>query len=231
MPAFSTLNDQQLNQLVDYLLSLGVSTNQPGSEPSPTAQITPTSTITATVSVQPTPTSSPDVVASGTTTATVTTASEGSPPGPAADVIGSASHGSVLFTNECEPCHGSEGKVGVSNPGSDDGSVPPLNPIDPQLSSSDPQIFADNIDRIIQHGSTPDGPNPKLVMPAFGDTNTLTQQEIADIEAYVMQLNHVDRAQLVDPGMQPEQFFRITLVIFALTALVLLFVSWFRRSS
>jgi hypothetical protein len=97
--------------------------------------------------------------------------------------------------------------------------VPPLNPIDPELASQDPQIFADNIDRIIQYGSTPDGPNPQLDMPAFGDDNTLTQPEIADLEAYVLELNGVDRGQLEYPGMAPQRFFALAVGAFGLVGL------------
>jgi hypothetical protein len=97
--------------------------------------------------------------------------------------------------------------------------VPELNPIDPDLASSNPQVFADNIDRIIQHGSIPDGSDPQLHMPAFGDSNSLTQQEIADLEAYVLQLNNVDRGQLEHPGLAPRRFFVISLGAFGLAGI------------
>jgi hypothetical protein len=51
-------------------------------------------------------------------------------------------------------------------------------------------------------------------MPAFGDTHTLTQQEIANIEAYILKLNGVDRAKLIDPGMQPRTFFWIVTALY-----------------
>jgi hypothetical protein len=41
-------------------------------------------------------------------------------------------------------------------------------------------------------------------MPAFGDTDTLTQAEIADIEAYVMSVNGVSRAKIEHPGLSPR---------------------------
>jgi len=75
------------------------------------------------------------------------------------------------------------------------------------------------MDRIIQHGSTPDGPNPQLDMPAFGDDNTLTQQEIADLEAYVLELNGVDRGRLEYPGMAPRRFFGFAVGAFGLVGL------------
>jgi len=109
----------------------------------------------------------------------------------------------------------------VPNPGSDDGTVPPLNPIDPEFSDRDPQLFAEKIDRMIQHGSIPEGPHPAMHMPAWGDTHSLTQQEIANIEAYVMMLNDVDRTMLIKPGMKPRHFFFVAMIVFGIGALVL----------
>jgi mono/diheme cytochrome c family protein len=83
----------------------------------------------------------------------------------------------------------------VKNPGSDDGTAPPLKPIDPEFASKTPSAFAANIDRFIQHGSIPDGPNPVLLMPNWGDSRALSQQEIADVEAYLMRLNKVRRGK------------------------------------
>ena len=84
---------------------------------------------------------------------------------------------------------GEEGTQGVPNPGTDDGSVPALNPIDSTMVSSDYKTFAYNIDLFVQHGSTPAGPNPSIFMPPWGDQNALTQQQIADVIAYVISLN------------------------------------------
>jgi mono/diheme cytochrome c family protein len=110
-------------------------------------------------------------------------------PGPAASMTGDPVHGRVDFGLFCAACHGPEGVQGVPNPGSEDGSVPPLNPIDPTIVNADPKIFAQNVDLFIEHGSVPDGDNPSIVMPAFGDSKMLTEQQIADIIAYVISLN------------------------------------------
>jgi len=112
-------------------------------------------------------------------------------PGEAATLTGSWKLGKALFEKNCQSCHGPQGTDKVKNPGSDDGTVPPLNPIDPELASKTPSAFAAKIDRYIQHGSIPDGPNPALFMPNWGDSKTLSQKEIADVEAYVMRLNGV----------------------------------------
>ncbi len=94
-----------------------------------------------------------------------------------------------MFTDNCEKCHGKEGAKGIDNPGSTDGTVPNLNPIDPGFSTKDPKQFAAQIDAFIEHGSTPDGPSPKNVMDSWGDSGKLTPQQIADVIAYVMSLN------------------------------------------
>jgi ubiquinol-cytochrome c reductase cytochrome b subunit len=237
MPAFTTLNDQQVNQLVDYLLSLGVSTNPAttGTGAAPQATLAPmigvTAIVTSTSSITKTSTPASGGAQGESDNEVQELSNEGGPPGLAVNMVGSASHGAVLFEDDCVECHGIEGKGGVPNPGSDDGTVPPLNPIDPDLANSNPQTFADNIDRIIQHGSKPDGPGPQKLMPAFGDTDTLSQQEIADLEAYVLQLNHVDRAEILHPGMAPKNFFFLSLGIFVVAG-ILFFVAWrFNRFS
>jgi len=110
-------------------------------------------------------------------------------PGEAVLLAGDAASGAELFTNNCVLCHGELGKQGVDNPGSEDGSVPPLNPIDSTLVSPDYQEYAQNIDLFLQHGSRPAGDAPAKVMPAWGDEGVLTQQQIADLIAYVISLN------------------------------------------
>ncbi len=142
-------------------------------------------------------------------------------PGKAAFIIGSAEHGADLFSKNCSPCHGPEGKTNVPNPGSDEGKVPDLNPIDRELFSADAQTFAENIDRYVQHGSVPPGPHPVIRMPVFGDSDALTQQEIANLEAYLLRLNGVDRAQLVSPGMQPRSFLLLVVVVYVVIILIL----------
>ena len=140
-------------------------------------------------------------------------------PGPAAAIIGSRAHGAVLFARQCASCHGPEGKGSVPNPGSQDGTVPALSPIDRTLFSRDPRVFAENIDRVIQYGSVPAGAHAALHMPAFG--RTLTQAEIADIEAYVLSVNAIDRAQLTSPGIAPRHFFLLLVIVFGVAGLYL----------
>ena len=112
-------------------------------------------------------------------------------PGEAGDAInltGDPIAGKQIYDNQCKLCHGTEGKGDVLNPGTEDGTVPPLNPIDSTLVSSDYKIYVYNIDLFIQNGSVP-GPNPALLMPPWGAQNGLTQQQIADVIDYIISLN------------------------------------------
>ena len=137
------------------------------------------------------------------------------PPGPgpsmASHTIGGASHGATLFVAYCQQCHGARGVGGVKNAGSSDGTVPEINPIDPSLKSKDPQKFVGLIDEVIQNGSVPDG-TPRLSMPSFGNTYAMSQQQISDVEAYVLQINGVQRAVISRPGLKPLTFLWITLI-------------------
>lgn len=110
-------------------------------------------------------------------------------PGEAVNLTGDATAGATVYVDQCEKCHGTEGKGGVQNAGSADGTVPPLNPIDSTMVSTDAKTFATNIDLFIEHGSTPEGDNPEKTMPALGDQKKMSPQQIADVIAYVMSLN------------------------------------------
>lgn len=144
------------------------------------------------------------------------------PPGPgpslASTQIGGAAHGEVLYVLYCQECHGARGVKGVVNPGSSDGEVPSIDPIDPEVAGKTPQAFVAGLDNYLQNGSVPEEAtstpesSPRLKMPSFGNTYALTQPQIADLEAYVMQLNHVDRAAIARPGVAPGTYAWIALV-------------------
>jgi len=109
--------------------------------------------------------------------------------GPAVNLTGSVESGKQIFAANCAACHGAEGKGGVPNPGSANGTVPTLNPIEAGMVDPDFMTFALNLDLFIEHGSTPKGDNPFRSMPAWGDSGALTPQQIADVIAYVISLN------------------------------------------
>jgi sulfur oxidation c-type cytochrome SoxX len=198
MPAFSSATDQQVNDVVAFLLNVAqakiVSPARAG-KPSTASRVTKAPPPPAAV-----------------------TGPHG-PPEAASFVIGNVDLGATIFSQSCAPCHGPQGTDKVPNPGSTDGTVPSLNPIDPELFNKNAQIFTNNIDRFIQHGSRPEGQNPALTMLPFGDGESLTQQMIANVEAYLLHLNGVDRAQPVHPGIQPRLFFWLVVIAFGLFGL------------
>ena len=141
-------------------------------------------------------------------------------PGPAAYILGNAEHGAILFKQQCQHCHGVDAKGGKPNPGSNDGTIPPLNPIDPKIYNKNAQIFAEHVDIRLQHGAIPRGPNPEFHMPDFGDSHSMTQQEIAEVITYVLSLNDVKRAQIEHPGIKPHLFWWISMAAFALVIVI-----------
>jgi mono/diheme cytochrome c family protein len=187
MPTWGkVLSPEQINNVVAFIRSWQA-TAPLIVTPSPTA---PGAAATA----APAATASATAASAGAATATPTTEvarpSNGNlTGGPALNLTGSAANGATLFTQNCQKCHGAEGKGGVNNPGSSDGTVPPLNPIDDTIKNPDLKIFAYNVDLFIEHGSTPGGTNPTLVMDAWGDKGKLSPQQIADIIAYIISLN------------------------------------------
>jgi ubiquinol-cytochrome c reductase cytochrome b subunit len=212
MPAFDQLGDRQLSELADYLSGLGAATEAGPGSSGGVARASGTAPGPGTPQAEAgrEPGASP-----------AATLSQEGPPGLAARMIGSPTHGAVLFKLYCRSCHGSGGAGGVRNPGSVSGKVPALAPIDPALFDTDPEVFAENLDRVVQHGLKPAGPSPALTMMAFGDRSMLSQQEIADIEAYVLRLNRVNRASNVAPGIAPRRFFLLALGSFAFVGVVL----------
>ncbi len=104
-------------------------------------------------------------------------------PGDAVNMTGDPVAGKTVYDANCAKCHGAAGVGGVANPGSEDETVPPLAPIDPGFNT------VKSMDLIIQHGSEPEGNMPSLTMAAYGDKKLLTQQQIADVIAYVLSLN------------------------------------------
>ena len=132
-------------------------------------------------------------------------------------IIGDKEHGGILFHQSCIMCHGPHGIPQTPGFNAPKG-VPSLNPIDRNIFNADPQSFVEHIDNFIQHGipNTEGGPN----MPNFGDSHALTQAQIADLEAYVLSLNGVDRTQIINPGIDPKEFFYMLVMILSAVTLI-----------
>lgn len=107
-------------------------------------------------------------------------------PSEAVNLMGDPQAGKKTFALYCASCHGEAGRGGLQNPGAESGFVPNLNPVDPDMKGPD---FAVSLDLFIEHGSTPRGSGSAITMPAFGAQGVLTQQQIADVIAYIISLN------------------------------------------
>lgn len=197
MPAWGDkqqLNQQQIADVIAYIISLngGASAQAPagaaGTQVAGTqAAGLPTNAPPATAAAAgPTPTAA---ASEPEPTEEVARPSNPGGPGPALNLVGDANSGAQIFAANCQVCHNTQGKGGNPNAGSADGTIPALNPIDPTIKNPDPKVFATNIDLFVEHGSTPEGPSPTFSMPAWGDKQLLTPQQIADVIAYVMSLN------------------------------------------
>jgi mono/diheme cytochrome c family protein len=106
-----------------------------------------------------------------------------SKPGKAVTLNGDPVAGKLVYEGYCKSCHGPAGTGGVANPGSDDGTVPELKPIDMDFKD------ATEMDLVIEHGSTPEGLDTASKMPAFGDNGEIKPQQIADVIAYILEIN------------------------------------------
>lgn len=225
MPPYASLGSAKTDEIVDYLFSLtrgtsvtaAAATGQAsGGTGAPAADPGPTPTTSSSAAAAAAAAGAHDAAAG----LPAVHPGQG-PPGRAATIVGSAEHGATLFAIYCATCHGHEGRGGVPNPGAATGHVPALNPISVTIRSSNPGDFAENLDRFLQHGAIPGQDGGALTMPAFGQTATLTQAEIADIEAYVMQQNGVNRAAILSPGIAPRRYFWMTAGAGAVLALLL----------
>jgi mono/diheme cytochrome c family protein len=179
MPAWLQVNggpltDVQIGSMVAFLKTFQGLTQLPTATPMPTPE-------------------SEEAVPGGEAAEEVARPSNPGDVGGAVNLSGNVNDGRPAFGLYCATCHGPQGReqVGIPNPGSDDGVVPELNPIDATLLDPDPNVAAGNVDLFIEHGSIPSGPSPKIMMPSFGDSKLLTDQQIADLIAYVLDLNGV----------------------------------------
>jgi len=198
MPAFNQLEEGQMKALIEYLQGLKTE----GGKDMPASGLL----------------SSPPA---GTRAKEESESKQMEPTGmmtAAQQFVGNPRHGEKLFGQYCGSCHGPEGKGGVKNPGSADGQVPSLSPIDEELADKDPARFVAKIDPFLQNGATPPGPRPALKMPDFGRSLALTQAQISHLEAYVLSLNGVRRDEISAPGVRPVTFFFLVLAAFCLAA-------------
>jgi disulfide bond formation protein DsbB len=103
-----------------------------------------------------------------------------SPSGSPAPLPGNPTNGAALYAANCTSCHGANLEGGI-------GAV--LNPIDKLTgvpNSLDPAFLIS----IITNGRTPQPGDPKQVMmPAKGGNPSLTDQDVKDLAAFIIQQN------------------------------------------
>ena len=104
---------------------------------------------------------------------------------------GDPSKGATLYAQNCATCHGSSLEGGI-------GAV--LNPIEklPGVADAlDPTFLID----IITNGRTPPAGDPKQVpMPAKGGNQSLSDQDVKDLAAYIIQQNRMPGGGALSPN-------------------------------
>jgi mono/diheme cytochrome c family protein len=117
--------------------------------------------------------------------------SPGSSASGATALPGDPSRGATLYAQNCATCHGAGLEGGI-------GAV--LNPIEklPGVADSlDPNFLIS----IITNGRQPQPGDPKQTpMPAKGGNNNLTDQDVKDLAAYIIQQNHTVTGGTLSPG-------------------------------
>jgi|ERR1700694_4832075 len=112
-------------------------------------------------------------------------------PTPTIALPGDPTHGAALYGQNCATCHGANLEGGI-------GAV--LNPIDKLPGVSNPLDPAFLI-QIITSGRQPQTGDPKSIpMPPKGGNTNLTDQDVKDLAAYIIQQNQINPSALPLPA-------------------------------
>src|ERR1700694_4272849 len=112
-------------------------------------------------------------------------------PTPTIALPGDPTHGAALYGQNCATCHGANLEGGI-------GAV--LNPIDKLPGVSTPLDPAFLI-QIITSGRQPQTGDPKSIpMPPKGGNTNLTDQDVKDLAAYIIQQNQINPSALPLPA-------------------------------
>jgi mono/diheme cytochrome c family protein len=142
------------------------------------------------------PSPSPNSTASGATT-----------------LPGDPQKGATLYAQNCATCHGAglEGGIGAT-----------LNPIDKLPGVSNPLDPAFLID-IITNGRTHQSGDPKQTdMPKKGGNDKLTDQDVKDLAAYIIQQNH----SAVGGTLSPNELAKRTILWVSIAIIALGFITY-----
>ncbi len=104
---------------------------------------------------------------------------------------GDPSKGATLYAQNCATCHGASLEGGIG---------PALNPIEKLPGVSNP-LDPGFLIGIITNGRQPQPGDPKqTAMPAKGGNAGLTDQDVKDLAAYIIQQNHNPGGGALSPG-------------------------------
>lgn len=144
------------------------------------------------------------------------------PPGSGSQASGSTAlpgdptKGQQLYAQDCATCHGAglEGGIGAT-----------LNPIEklPGVSNSlDPSFLID----IITNGRTPQPGDPKQQpMPAKGGNTSLSEQDVKDLAAFIIQSNKTG-----EPPLSPGELAKRTILWVSIGIIGMVFITFLLSS-
>jgi cytochrome c5 len=137
-----------------------------------------------------------------------------SPSGAPAALPGDPAKGATLYAQNCTTCHGASLEGGI-------GAV--LNPIDklPGVAFAlDPNFLVD----IITNGRTPQAGDPKpIAMPPKGGNANLTDQDVKDLAAYIIQQNSLGAGAAPLP---PGELAKRTILWVSIGIIAMVFVTY-----
>jgi mono/diheme cytochrome c family protein len=145
----------------------------------------------------------------------ITTLADSSPtpsPSGSAALPGDPARGATLYGQNCATCHGAnlEGGIGAT-----------LNPIDklPGVANAlDPAFLID----IITNGRQPQAGDPKqTAMPPKGGNPSLTDQDIKDLAAYIIEQNRTG-----SPPLSPGELAKRTILWVSIAIIAMAFITF-----
>ena len=138
-------------------------------------------------------------------------ASSPSPSGSAAPLPGDPTKGAALYGANCASCHGASLTGGIG---------PALNPIEKLPNVANP-LDPTFLIGIITNGRTPQAGDPRQVpMPAKGGNAALTEQDIKDLAAYIIQQNMTG-----SPPLSPNELAKRTILWVGIGIVAMLFIT------
>ena len=153
------------------------------------------------------------IVVPGLLALTAVTTLADSSPSPSTALPGDPAHGATVYAANCTSCHGGSLEGGI-------GAV--LNPIDkmPGVPNSlDPTFLID----IITNGRTAKSGDPRSAnMPAKGGSTTLTDQDIKDLAAFIIDQNQRGGS----PPLTPGELAKRTIFWVAIGIIAMVFVTY-----